>query len=140
MGASNLIQGYQKLAQNYNPFKSHFVNALNTVLFYKKNVLHDKNRTFSMQVFSCRFSVDFLDFLKTSKIQHQKFLCKYDFFLSIAFLWFDFQFHQYLCGRPFTLETDQKPLESSFNEKTMAAARVQRWVLISAVYDYTIKY
>ena len=35
-------------------FKGHFVGALNTD-FPTKNVLHDKNRTFSTRVFSCRF-------------------------------------------------------------------------------------
>ena len=40
------------------------------------------------------------------------------------------KFHQYLYGRPFTLMTDHKPLETLFDEKepipTMAAARIQR--------------
>ena len=40
----------------FSPFQSHFVGALNTVLSKKKkNVIHDKNRTFSTRVFSCRF-------------------------------------------------------------------------------------
>ena len=39
----------------------YFVGALNIVLSYK-NVLHDKNRTFSTRVFSFRFSeVGFVD-------------------------------------------------------------------------------
>ena len=54
------------------------------------------------------------------------------------------KFHQYLYGRQFILETDQKPLESLFNEKkatpAMAAARIQRWALTLAAYNYTIKY
>ena len=54
------------------------------------------------------------------------------------------KFHQYLYGRQFILETDHKPLESLFNEKkatpSMAAARIQRWALTLAVYNYTIKY
>ena len=53
------------------------------------------------------------------------------------------EFHQYLYGRQFTLETDHKPLESLFNQKkalpTMAAARIQRWALMLATYNYTIK-
>ena len=54
------------------------------------------------------------------------------------------KFHQYLYGRQFILETDHKPLESLFNEKkatpAMAAARIQRWALTLAAYNYTIKY
>ena len=54
------------------------------------------------------------------------------------------KFHQYLYGRQFILETDHKPLESLFNEKkatpSMAAARIQRWALTLAPYNYTIKY
>ena len=53
------------------------------------------------------------------------------------------EFHQYLYGRQFALETDHKPLESLFNQKkalpTMAAARIQRWALTLATYNYTIK-
>ena len=67
------------------------------VYFPTKNVLHDKNRTFSTRVFSCRFSaVGFLDLLKTLKTQHQKSLFLYtsDFhWQSSAYLWFDFQTH-----------------------------------------------
>ena len=54
------------------------------------------------------------------------------------------KFHQYLYGRQFIPETDHKPLESLFNEKkatpAMAAARIQRWALTLAAYNYTIKY
>ena len=54
VGTSNLMAGNQKLAYRYSPFKSHFVGALNTVLSCK-NILHDKNRMFSMRVFTSRF-------------------------------------------------------------------------------------
>ena len=53
------------------------------------------------------------------------------------------KFHQYLYDRQFILETDHKPLESLFNEKATpakAAARIQRWALTLAAYNYTIKY
>ena len=40
--------------------------------------------------------------------------------------------------------TDDKPLESLFNEKkaipTMAAARIQRWALTPVAFDYSIDY
>ena len=54
------------------------------------------------------------------------------------------KFHQYLYGRPFTLMTDRKPLESLFSNKkpipTKAAARIKRWALTFAAYKYTIEY
>ena len=54
------------------------------------------------------------------------------------------KFHQYIYGRHFSLVTDHKPLESLFNEKKakqpMAAARIQRWALTLAAYNYSIEY
>ena len=54
------------------------------------------------------------------------------------------KFHQYICGRHFSLVTDHKPLGSLFNEKKatppMAAARIQRWALTLAAYNYSIEY
>ena len=54
------------------------------------------------------------------------------------------KFHQYLYGRVFTLFTDHEPLTSILNPKagipTLAAARMQRWALILAGYQYNIVY
>lgn len=54
------------------------------------------------------------------------------------------KFHQCIDSRQFIPETDHKPLESFFNEKkatpAMAAARIQRWALTLAAYNYTVKY
>ena len=54
------------------------------------------------------------------------------------------KFHQYIYGRHFSLVTDHKPLESLFNEKKatppMAGARIQRWALTLAAYNYSIEY
>ena len=53
------------------------------------------------------------------------------------------KFHQYMHGRRFSLVTDHKPLESFFNEKAtqpMAAARIQRWALTLAAYNYSTEY
>ena len=54
------------------------------------------------------------------------------------------KFHVYLFGRNFTLCTDHKPLQSLLNESKpvpcMASARIQRWALTLASYEYTIKY
>ena len=53
------------------------------------------------------------------------------------------KFHQCIYGRHFTLVTDHKPLESLFNKKAtqpVAAARIQRWALTLASYNYSIQY
>ena len=54
------------------------------------------------------------------------------------------KFHVYIFGRRFTLFTDHKPLQRLFNESkpipSMASARIQRWALTLASYEYTIKY
>ena len=54
------------------------------------------------------------------------------------------KFHLYLWGRTFTLVTDHKPLTSILGPKQgtppLAAARLQRWSLILAAYDYKIEY
>jgi hypothetical protein len=54
------------------------------------------------------------------------------------------KFHAYLFGRPFTLYTDHKLLQSLFNENKyvppMASPRIQRWALTLAMYNYTIKH
>ena len=52
------------------------------------------------------------------------------------------KFHDYLYGRPFTLVTDHKPLLTILGPKngvpTLAAARMQRWALILAAYQYNL--
>ena len=54
------------------------------------------------------------------------------------------KFHEYLYGRKLLLVTDHKPLLSLLGPKsgipTLAAARMQRWALILAVYQYDIEY
>ena len=54
------------------------------------------------------------------------------------------RFHQYLYGRNFTIITDNKPLIHLFKPSApapmQAAARLQRWSLILASYDYSIQY
>ncbi len=48
-------------------------------------------------------------------------------------------FHSYLCGRPFTLCTDHKPLLSLLSEQRImpppASARIQRWALRVLVHN-----
>ena len=54
------------------------------------------------------------------------------------------RFHQYLYGRHFTILSDHKPLQHIFGEHratpTLASARIQRWALTLAAYDYHIVY
>lgn len=54
------------------------------------------------------------------------------------------KFYQYLYGRKFTLLTDHRPLTTIFSPTkaipSMAAARMQRWALLLAAYDYDIQY
>ncbi|XP_064461580.1 uncharacterized protein K02A2.6-like [Ornithodoros turicata] len=54
------------------------------------------------------------------------------------------KFHNYLYGRHFVLFTDHKPLKTIFGVKTgipsIAAARLQRWALTLAAYQYELRY
>ena len=54
------------------------------------------------------------------------------------------RFHQYLYGRHFTLVTDHQPLLTILGPKrglpTLAAARIQRWAIALAAYDYDVIY
>ena len=52
------------------------------------------------------------------------------------------RFHSYLFGHHFTLYTDHKPLLTLFSEhqavSSQASARIQRWALTLAMYEYTL--
>ena len=54
------------------------------------------------------------------------------------------QFHSYLFGHHFYLITDHKPVLSLFSAKRaipfQASARIQRWALILAMYEYTLQF
>ena len=54
------------------------------------------------------------------------------------------KFHKFLYGREFTLYTNHKPLTAILGQKReippLAAARLQRWALILAAYQYNIQY
>ena len=54
------------------------------------------------------------------------------------------RFHQYLYGRKFILYTDHKPLLTLFSSSrgipSQVSARIQRWALTMAAYEYDIKY
>ena len=53
-------------------------------------------------------------------------------------------FHLYLYGRHFTILMDYKPLERNFGPKTaipsLTAMHLQRWAIILAAFDYSIKF
>ena len=54
------------------------------------------------------------------------------------------RFHQYLYGRPFTINSDHKPLMYIFGEgkaiPSLASARIQRWALTLSGYTYRVVY
>ena len=54
------------------------------------------------------------------------------------------KFHNYLYGRNFIIESDHKPLFYLFHQAKpipqMASARIQRWALTLAAYNYSIRY
>ena len=54
------------------------------------------------------------------------------------------KFHNYIYGRRFTIESDHQPLSHLFSESkgipVMASARIQRWALTLAAYQYNIRY
>ena len=54
------------------------------------------------------------------------------------------KFHQYVYGRHFTLYTDHQPLTTILGPKagvpTLAAARLQRWVLLLSAHQYSLKF
>ena len=54
------------------------------------------------------------------------------------------KFNQYLYGRKFTLVTDHKPLLAILGPKAqvpaLAAARMQRWAILLAGYDYELEF
>ena len=54
------------------------------------------------------------------------------------------KFHSYLYGHHFSIQSDHQPLAHLFSEKrgipAMASARIQRWALTLAAYQYNIRY
>ena len=63
---------------------------------------------------------------------------------ALATVWGVKKFHNYLFGRNFTLLTDHEPLTSIFHPSkslpAVTAARLQRYALFLAGFDYTIRY
>ena len=46
----------------------------------------------------------------------------------------------YVFGREFELETDHKPLEYIYSQKSKPSARVERWVLRLQAYHFKVVY
>ena len=63
---------------------------------------------------------------------------------ALALIFGTKQFHNYIYGCSFILYTDHKPLQGLLNESkaipTLASARIQRWALTLATYQYKIVY
>ena len=63
---------------------------------------------------------------------------------ALALIFGTKRFHNYIYGRSFILYTDHKPLQGLLNElkaiPTLASARIQRWALTLATYQYKIVY
>ena len=63
---------------------------------------------------------------------------------ALALVWGVKKFHLYLFGRHFTLVTDHEPLTSILNPKkgipAMTVARLQRYALFLAGFEYSIEY
>ena len=60
---------------------------------------------------------------------------------GLAAVWACEKFHLYIYGRSFTLTTDNKALEYIFkNPKTKTPARIERWCLRLAQYQYNVKH
>ena len=57
-----------------------------------------------------------------------------------ALVWAYQRFNMYVFGREFELETDHKPLEYIYSQKSKPSARVERWVLRLQAYDFKVIY
>ena len=89
--ASNLMAGNRKLARKVTVLLKAISLVLWIPYFPTKNVIHDKNRTFSTRVFSCRFFSSrffwpFKDLKYSIDTQHQNslFLLVYQIWVSLA--------------------------------------------------------
>ena len=63
---------------------------------------------------------------------------------GLAIVFGSTEFHNYLFGRHFQIESDHQPLASLFSESRaipqMASSRIQRWALTLSAYQYSIRY
>lgn len=59
---------------------------------------------------------------------------------ALALVWACERFNMYVFGREFELETDHKPLEYIYSQKSKTSARVERWVLRLQAYHFKVVY
>ena len=59
---------------------------------------------------------------------------------ALALVWACERFNMNVFGREFELETDHKPLEYIYSQKSKPSARVERWVLRLQAYDFKVVY
>ena len=60
---------------------------------------------------------------------------------ALAIVWGCERFHLYLYGAPFVIHSDHKPLQYLFNNPlSKPPARIERWQLRLAPYDFTVRY
>ena len=60
---------------------------------------------------------------------------------ALAIVWGCERFHLYLCGAPFVIHSDHKPLQYLFNNPlSKPPARTERWQLRLTPYDFTVRH
>ncbi|XP_022791503.1 uncharacterized protein K02A2.6-like [Stylophora pistillata] len=59
---------------------------------------------------------------------------------ALDLVWASERFNMYVFGREFELETDHKPLEYIYSQKSKPSAGVERWVLRLQTYHFSVVY
>ena len=59
---------------------------------------------------------------------------------TLAVSWAMAKFHHFLYATKFVLETDQKPLETTLAKSLSASTWLQRILITTFAYDFTVKY
>ena len=59
---------------------------------------------------------------------------------ALALVWAGEHFKMYVFGREYELETDHKPLEYIYSQKSKPSGRVERWVRCLQAYHFKVVY
>ena len=59
---------------------------------------------------------------------------------ALALVWACERFDLYVCGQPFELKSDHKPLERIYSATSKPCARIERWVLRLQSYNFKVVY